>query len=388
MDDWNVCQSKYLNGPGYQNTHDPFGEYCVGLAYLTGHFGQKDYALAVSWWSKAAAQGQAGAQVALGYSYEKGRGVPVNPAKAMEFYRAAAAQNSADGLFNLGRLYKDGIGVAANPAEANRNFRLAAEQGSEEARKELVQSGPARSAPAQSSFDEGERLYKAGNFAGAFQVFMQAASAGNLRAQLQVGSQYERGEGVAKNEAEAVRWYTKSATGGDAQAMKNLGLMYENGSGVRENWAEALNWYSKGAAKADRSGEFALGRMYEFGMGVPQSREKAIEWFRKAAGLGDTQAAYFARWLSDPTNNIGFRNQQEEQLVIANKLRFAGDLIGADPAGILFHNSAERTAWLADLRNRADTTEAQTRWRMQKSNYDSCRAQNGQSCYNPGPAPH
>ena len=59
--------------------------------------------------------------------------------------------------------------------------------------------------------------------------------------------------------------------------------------------------------------------MYEFGMAVPQSRANAIAWFRKAAAQGHSQAAYFARWLSDPTNNIGFRNQQAERITAENQ---------------------------------------------------------------------
>ena len=388
MEDWNVCQRKYLTGPGYRTSTDAFSEYCVGIGYMSGFFGQKDYNQAMAWWSKAAAQGQSGAQVALGYTYEKGHGAPVDTARAMQLYRQAAARNNGDALFNIGRLYHDGIGVPVNAAEADRYYKLAAAQGSEDAKRALVMAGQGTGpAPGQSLFDQGERMYKAKNYAGAFQLFMQSANAGNLRAQLQVGSQYEQGEGVAKNPKEAVRWYLKAAQGGDSQAMKNLGTMYENGQGTPEDWAEAVKWYSRSAAKIDAAGEFALGRMYEFGMGVPQDRAKAIEWFQKSGELGNTQGAYFARWLADPTNNIGFRNNEEQQMVIANKLRFAGNLIGADPAGVLFRNSQERLAYIQGLRRDVDATEAMTMWKVKKANFDSCQASHGSNCASPGAPP-
>lgn len=388
MDDWNTCQRRVLGRPGVENSRDPFTQYCVGLGYLTGQTGRKDNALAIQWFQRAAAAGQSGAMVALGYSLEKGRGAPMDTARAIDWYRKAAALNNPDGYFNLGRVYKDGIGVPANPSEARRYFQLAANAGSEEASRELTTSGaPAAATPRQDLFNQGAQLYGAKDYAGAFRVFLQAANQGNVRAQLQVASQYERGEGVQRNGPEAVRWYTMSANGGDSQAMKNLGLLYEEGELVPENWTEALRWYQKSAALHDKAGEFALGRMYQFGMAVPQNRATAIEWFRKSADLGDTQAGYFARWLADPTNNIGFRNDQEHNLVIGAKLRFSGALIGGDPAGILFHNSRERIAWLQGLRRQVDASEAQTMWNIRKSEYDTCTRNHGSSCQPPGPPP-
>lgn len=132
-------------------------------------------------------------------------------------------------------------------------------------------------------------------------------------------------------------------------------------------------------------GEFALGRCYEFGMGVPQNRQNAIYWFKKAGAQGMGQGSYFARWLSDPTNNIGFRNDAEHNFVIAGKLRFA---LGADdPVGITFRNSDQRNRFLTGLRNDADRREAETFWNMNKSAYDQCRSSGGGNCMAPGPEP-
>src|SRR5438105_1521085 len=94
MDDWNTCQRKVLGRPGVETSRDPFTQYCVGLGYLTGQTGRKDNALAVQWFQRAAAAGQAGAMVALGYSYEKGKGTPVDIPRALDWYRKAAAQNN------------------------------------------------------------------------------------------------------------------------------------------------------------------------------------------------------------------------------------------------------------------------------------------------------
>ena len=90
---------------------------------------------------------------------------------------------------------------------------------------------------------------------------------------------------------------------------------------------EPAEWYQKSASKGSPDGEFALGRCYEFGIGVPQDRGLAIQWFQKAAAQGNSQAAYFAKWLKEPTNFIGFRNNTEHNYVM-DRLHFAGDFLG------------------------------------------------------------
>ena len=50
---------------------------------------------------------------------------------------------------------------------------------------------------------------------------------------------YEHGEGVPKDEAEAVKWYRLAAEQGLAMAQFNLGITYASGRGVIEDEAEA-----------------------------------------------------------------------------------------------------------------------------------------------------
>lgn len=384
--DWVNCQRGVLNRPGAQHPTTAPAQYCVGLGYMFGYNGHKDVVLASQWLRKAADQNHAGAETTLGYNYEKGYGVPANPATALQWYRKAAAQGYPDGLFNLGRALQYGVGTAANSAEAAKYYREAAAHGSEEGAKALAQIGNSQqSQPAQDNFNQGAKLYRAKDYAGAAKLFLNAANAGNALAQRQIGYQYEYGEGVPQNYAEAVRWYAKAANQGDAKSQNNLGEMYEDAKGVRENWPEALNWYQKSAAQHDARGEFLLGRMYQFGMAVPQNRATAIAWFSRAGELGESQGAYFARWLRDPTNNIGFRNNAEHNLVIAGKLRYA--LGSDDPAGITFRNSDQRMAWLNGLRQQTDQREAHTMWSINKQQYDNCMSRGGSNCQSPGPQP-
>jgi len=77
------------------------------------------------------------------------------------------------------------------------------------------------------------------------------AEAGNASAQFNLGLMYAKGEGVPKDDAEALRWYRKAADQGNAPAQSNLGVMYANGRGVPKDDAEAYAWYNLAAISDD-----------------------------------------------------------------------------------------------------------------------------------------
>jgi len=383
-EDWQTCLNTVLNRPGTQNRTDAFSEYCVGLGYMQGHFGQRDQVSAARYHRMAADQNLPAAEVALGYAYERGYGVPKDHATAISWWRKAAAAKSADANFLLGECYESGSGVPKDQAQANSYYRIAAQLGNEQAKRKISTAGY-QSSPGIDLVKQGNDMRAAKNYAGAVEAFRKAAEFGNPYGEGSLGSMYEAGWGVPQSYQQAALWYTKAANKGLPEAQKRIGQLNELGEGMPENWAVSLAWYRKGAAQHDPESEFALGRMYEYGMAVPQNRDMAIQWFQAAAAQGDSQAAYFARWLSVPTNNIGFRSADEQKLVIGGRLPFAA---GADdPSGIEFHNSAERLAWLNGLRNRQVQAEHHALWQVDKNKYDDCKRNHGDDCRNPGPPP-
>ena len=60
-----------------------------------------------------------------------------------------------------------------------------------------------------------------------------------------------KGEGVAKDSAEAVKWFRKAVEQGDATAQGNLGAMYYNGEGVAKDAIEGAAWTNIAAASGD-----------------------------------------------------------------------------------------------------------------------------------------
>jgi len=69
---------------------------------------------------------------------------------------------------------------------------------------------------------------------------------------------YDNGQGVGKNEQQAVQWYGKAADQGHAQAQYNLGFHHESGQGVGENEQEAVQWNRKAAEQGHAQAQYNL----------------------------------------------------------------------------------------------------------------------------------
>src|SRR6266853_441014 len=108
----------------------------LGFMYASGRGIPKDEAKAVEWFQKAADQRNAGAQVWLAFMYASGRGVPRDGAKAVEWYQNAAFQGDFTAKYTLGFMYANGRGVPKDDVRAYAWLSLAAAQsGSDELAK-------------------------------------------------------------------------------------------------------------------------------------------------------------------------------------------------------------------------------------------------------------
>ncbi len=89
---------------------------------------QKDYAPAIQWYTKAAAQGFAISENNLGYDYLHGRGVPVDYPKAFQWLSSAARQGNSDAEENVGYMYVNGLGTPVNLAAGVQWYLAAAKR--------------------------------------------------------------------------------------------------------------------------------------------------------------------------------------------------------------------------------------------------------------------
>ena len=81
-------------------------------------YNQGDYDTALREWRSLAEQGDAGAQLNLGYMYDNGYGVTQDYKEAIKWYRRAAEQGNARAQYNLGLMYDGGYGVPQDYVQA------------------------------------------------------------------------------------------------------------------------------------------------------------------------------------------------------------------------------------------------------------------------------
>jgi TPR repeat protein len=196
---------------------------------------------ATAQYRKEAEQGNANAQLFLGWAYANGQGVAKDDVEAVKWYKKAAEQGNAAAQSRLGVMYAQGRGVAKNNVEAAKWYLKAAEQG-------------------------------------------------NANAQLFLGWAYANGQGVAKDDVEAVKWYRKAAEQGNANAQFDLAAMYFGGRGVAKNETEAARWFRMAAEQGDAEAQFRLGAIYAVGLGVAKNNVEAAKWYLKAAEQGNEDA--------------------------------------------------------------------------------------------------
>jgi len=111
----------------------------------------------------------------------------------------------------------------------------------------------------------------------------EVAYAGDVAAQVRLGVIFLTGDGVAKDDAEAVKWLRKAADQDNALAERYLAEMYFKGRGVPADNDEAAKWLRLSAEQGDAQSEYNLGVLYTQGLGVPRNLKDAANWMRKAA---------------------------------------------------------------------------------------------------------
>jgi TPR repeat protein len=100
-----------------------------GVMYMDGKGVPRNYATAVTWFSRSAANGSSLGQNNLGGMYRDGRGVTRDYAKAITFFQASAGQGNPAAQNNLGLMLMNGQGVRPDPIHAYMWFDLAAAAG-------------------------------------------------------------------------------------------------------------------------------------------------------------------------------------------------------------------------------------------------------------------
>lgn len=121
----------------------------------------------------------------------------------------------------------------------------------------------------------------------ASRYILKNAKKGKAWAEHEIGVKYEKGQGVRKDDAEAVRWFKLAAKQGHPWSMFSYANHLHQGLGVSRNFAEARRWYEKAAALGCPSSQHALAMdLLEGEHGAEKDTERAARLLRAAADQG------------------------------------------------------------------------------------------------------
>ena len=120
--------------------------------------------------------------------------------------------------------------------------------------------------------------------------YLKAAKLGSPKSQNEIGTRYNEGNGVTKDQVESARWYEKAADQGYMYAQANIGWAFYEGVGVTQSYEQSMSWYVKSAAQGHSESQYNLGLMYADAHGTKRDVISAIKWLQKAKDNGVEQA--------------------------------------------------------------------------------------------------
>ena len=290
---------------------------CFDLAqmYENGWGIQPSLEQAQSWYSRAASQGHAKAQLALARLSQSDSGFD-GQLRAQDWYERAASQGQRDAQHALARMLAQNASSDPDWLEVFEWCAKAAASGHADASNDL----------AELIQMHGEALART--------LELRAANQGSARAQYAMGRKYSRGEGVTANPQEACRWYLMAAESGSLEAEFELALAMLNGQGMHKDVARAEQLLQRDAKLGHAAAQWRLGELYASGAeGIEQDVRKATALCRKAANAGFAPAQATLALLYSKSENHAKAVQWWEQAHLAGDLESTYNLAIACHAG-------------------------------------------------------
>ena len=137
-------------------------------------------------------------------------------------------------------------------------------------------------------FKDACSAWDCGNLSRAFELFSQAAEAGDASSQLNLGYFYDCGLYVARDRRLARHWYHQAYRQGEASAASNIATIYRD----THDYGRMIWWWRAAARMGDGDALLELGRCYESGRGVLRDRDRAVQFYvRLLASPHTTEAS-------------------------------------------------------------------------------------------------
>ena len=144
------------------------------------------------------------------------------------------------------------------------------------------------SAPSAPSRTVGEDLYHRGFYDQAIGWWTAEAAKGDANSAYHLGVEYMDGKPnvVQRDYEKARRYHMQAATAGDPRSMMDIGTMHEYGLGVPADLAEAARWYERSANYGYGPAQYNFATLLETGDAGRKDEVEALKFYILAADQG------------------------------------------------------------------------------------------------------
>lgn len=217
--------------------------YMTYAEFKMGHYEQ-----AKEMWDSIGGKGIGEANFNLGILYEQGLGVEKNLTTARDKYLTAARHGSRAGAYQVGLMHSHSPDLV-DEATARQWLTVAAIDGDEDAQALLAKMDGKEQA--ETPMGRVRSAISKGNIEQAIQQLEQLTANDHppAAALTQLGWLYESGLGVERDIDKAAQLFEQAASAGDAKAQYAIAIMYRTGVGREQDENQATKWLKAAAAQ-------------------------------------------------------------------------------------------------------------------------------------------
>lgn len=259
---------------------------------------------------KRAKDHETGVQLYLAEAFTFGLGVKVDFVQARYWAAEAASAQVPRAMVLQVQLVNQGLGGSKDIALARRLGRDVAPG----IRAQAEAGDPMSQALWSWLLSEGIGLDR--DDAMAFEWAAKSAKAGCAVGLNLLGTFYAGGQGVEKDQGEALLWYRAAVEQNLPQAQHNIGRILAFAPKFKDP-EEAVKWWTRAAEQNHPGSQTALGIAYQEGTGIPQDLVSAAAWF----AVAKSEDADAARRLGEVLTKMSIedRTKVDEKIILLRK---------------------------------------------------------------------
>lgn len=251
--------------------------------YREGLLLEQDNKMSMEWYRKAAENGNNMAKFMVGYFYAHGIGAPRSKVEAEVWYSSVSVSGDGDLFLEIGMNYEYGMnGIAHNEVEAGRWYMYGSDMGHEKCtlcwasvlngldggQKETYDERMGRLLTTKTQKETtmrddalamADEFFEAGDEKRAFTYYERAAGLGSHEAMFIIAMLYHQGIYVKRDDRKAFDILKRAASAGSPDAQFFLGRMYD-GNGMPKDESQAIEYYTQAAANGFLAAYYYLGR--------------------------------------------------------------------------------------------------------------------------------